>query len=197
MRPSRLVALSLAALAASPAAADEVLEFVVQSFALEEQAPRKKSVLRSLRGARETRSTITRVLPDRLRLRIDDAMTSHEVIVVGERLFERVDGNWQEGPAHRFADDPPKASVILRERLVEVVEGPRQGEPGGELRVFTGRLEWARGVFRNEGAIEIHVAAGTHLPVLARFSGRCSDEPCSWEQTFEYGTGIAVEPPVP
>jgi hypothetical protein len=149
-----------------------------------------------LRGDRETRFTIVRVLPDRLHLRIDDATTSHEAIVVGDRLFERIDGRWHLGPT-RVGGEAPSASAILRERLVTVAEGPRESDSGRDLRVFKGRLEWSRGVYRNEGSIEFHIAADTQLPALVRFNGRCSDRPCSWEQTFDYGSGIAIEPPVP
>jgi hypothetical protein len=134
---------------------------------------------------------------DKLAIKVATAQGgTTEITVVGKSVYVRKDGgSWSRSDIsnHPPGDAaPPATSMPALSNLAEsspiVIAGRRQ-------RVFTGDGDWVFGNTKGIGNWKLTIDATTVLPTQVEFSGKCSDQACSFVQKSSYGPGPSVSAP--
>ncbi len=180
-----------------PAFAEQPLRYIVQAFAAEEQAPKKRASLIFSRGHTVTRYVIERVLPDRMHMHLREGVQEQELFVIGDRMFQRGPAGWIVTPASPRLSTPISVTSLFENRLEYVKEMDRVWRDGTEQRVFEGTISWFAGRSRNKGMIRIFIEVASGLPRLMTFKGKCGSSECSFEHAITYDQQISIEAPVP
>jgi hypothetical protein len=171
-------------------------DFLLAAFAAEQNATHKRIDLDWNRGPDTTHYVIERVLPDRVRVVTRGTRGDGEVIVIGSRMYQRTNGSWRTSSAAVPVELLPLPSDLFRNRLGPVTEGPAMTDNGVALRSFSGSITWTSAVSPNSGTIQFVVEAVSKLPRRMSFRGTCGGVACGFDQTFSYGAGISIDPPV-
>jgi hypothetical protein len=196
MRRSIALLVLLVLLATPFVRADASMEFLLAAFAAEQNATHKRIDLDWNRGTDTTHYVIERILPDRVRVVTRGTRGDGEVVVIGSRMYQRTNGSWRTSSAAVPVELLPLPVDLLRNRLGPVTEGPAMTDNGVALRSFSGSITWTSAVSPNSGTIQFVVEAVSKLPRRMSFRGTCGGVACAFDQTFSYGAGISIDPPV-
>lgn len=176
------------------------LDIVQAAVKAEELAPRKQAELIYHVGAREIRYRIERVLPDRIRILVESAGQSKEMIGIGTVMYVREQGGWRKVLGAPPPVPPISVADFFRERLKNVVEVESIRDQNGVVRqqVFSGDIRWASGIaslIRNEGTLRIFIERSSGLLQKIKFEGRCGAEQCEFEHAITYDPSVDVVDP--
>jgi hypothetical protein len=187
-----------------PAFSDESLDYVLKGFAAQEHAPRQRTEFVYLRENVRTSYVIERIRPDRLHMIVIGPSGSRsEIYAIKDRFFQKVQGVWQQSPTPtKPGAIPPKNGIIpsmaeiLASSASNVIEREKRIVNGVEVRVFDAQisLDGPRG--KTEGSMTISIDPVDSLPTAISFKGQCGGVTCQYEQHFQYGKEISIEPPI-
>jgi Cft2 family RNA processing exonuclease len=139
---------------------------------------------------------VTKVRPDRTHLVTVPANgPAQEVIIIGRTLYTRQGNTWSESPAPAQPGLSLDPTAGLKAVGSQLTERPRQTLNGRQQRVFAGEASWQAGRNLNKGTLEILVDAGRKQPTRLRFAGQCGSRACSFTQTMDFSTSLAVTAP--
>jgi len=202
-RASFYLAVTSVIVLVQPAFSDESLDYVLKGFAAQEHAPRQRTELQYRRENVSARYVIERIQPDRLHMIVTGPSGSQsEIYVIRDRFYQKVQGIWQQSPA------PTKPGAILSRNGIipsmtgifsssasHVVERTGHNVNGVEVRVFDTQISFDGPKGKAEGSMTISIDPVGTLPTGISFKGECGGVPCSYEQSFDYGHEISIEPP--
>jgi hypothetical protein len=187
-----------------PAFSDESLAYVLKGFAAQEHAPRQRTEFFYRRENLKARYVIERVQPDRLHMVVVGPTGSQsEIYVIKDRLFEKVQGVWQQSPTPTKSGTVlskngiiPSMTEIFESSASHVIELERRRVNGVEVRVFDAQISFDGPKGKTKGSMTISIDPVETLPTAVSFKGQCGGVTCSYDQGFDYGRGISIEPPV-
>lgn len=179
--------------APSAAAQQSAVALVLDAMSREQAAPRERTEIIFVHSQGETRMLTERTAPDRLRVLVQGPRGERqEAVTIGDQLYSRSAGPWRRGSLALKADLIPSVATLLARRLVEA-----QRTPGGnQLQIVQGRITWPRVDGPNTGLIKFEISTATGLPRRTTFVGQCADQPCRFDQTFNFDQPIVIEPPL-
>lgn len=177
--------------------AEPALTFVLQAFAAEEHASKKRGHLIFRTGHTETRYSFERVLPDRLHMYSGDADREQELYIIGDQMYQKTATGWIKTRAAPRLSTPSSVVGLFENRLENIREQNPISVDGAEQRVFEGTISWFAGRNRNQGEIRILIEATSALPHLLTFNGLCGTTECAFEYAITYDPGISIEAPLP
>jgi hypothetical protein len=187
-----------------PAFSDESRAYVLKAFAEQEHAPHQRTEFVYRRENVRARYVIERVQPDRLHMIVIGPTGSQsEIYVIKDRLFQKVQGVWEQSPAPTKPGAIPSKNGIIpstaeifASSASHVMEREGRNVNGVEVRVFNAQISFDAPKGKTEGSMTISIDPVESLPTAISFRGQCGDVTCSYEQDFNYDMGISIEPPV-
>ena len=187
-----------------PAFSDKSLAYVLKGFAAQEHAPRQRTEFFYRRENVGARYVIERIQPDRLHMVVVGPTGSQsEIYVIKDRVFKKVEGAWQQSPAPTKTGAIPSKNGIIpsmaemfKSTASQVIERKRRKVNGIEVRVFDAQISFDGPKGKIEGLMTISIDPVQTLPTSISFKGQCGGITCSYEQDFDYGHEVSIEPPV-
>jgi hypothetical protein len=147
---------------------------------------------------------IERIQPDRLHMVVIGLTGSQsEIYVIKDRFYQKVQGVWQQSPAPMKSGTIPSKNGIIpsmteifESSASHVIELARRTVNGVEVRVFDAQISFDGPKGKTKGSMTISIDPVETLPTAISFKGECGGVTCSYDQGFDYGRGISIEPPV-
>lgn len=191
-----LLAATFTATTARSAAAP--LDVIANSIQKEGATKNKSIHLTFEHGAVKDDYTLQEILPDRLHMIRSTAGHKLELIAISPLTYTRWDGGaWASSQMARSPTDMSALTGILLKGMTQVKELPATTKAGKKQRNFTAAMTWTNHGSEHRGRLSIAISSATNLPLSLAFSGTCSGAPCSFRQTFSYGSGAKIDAPIP